>query len=82
MDLKSKIEEFILKEVCTNSGVKIQSISEDEPLIESGIVDSLGILMILSFLDEELGIDLSSDGIDPEKFVNIATICQMVEKHI
>ena len=75
-------KEFIIKEICTDLGVNIQSISEDEPLIESGIVDSLGILQILSFLDEELGIDLSSDGIDPEKFVDIKTICQMAEKHI
>ena len=78
MEIKEKIRQFILKEVCSESG--IQSIEEDEPLIDSGILDSLGILKLLSFLDEEYGIDLSSAEIKPENFVNIQTISELVEK--
>ena len=81
MDFKKKIEEFILTEICEDLGLDIQHIEEDKPLIDSGIIDSLGILKILSFLDEELGIDISSTEINPGNFINIKSICEMIEKH-
>ncbi len=81
MDFKKKIEEFILTEICEDLGLDIQHIEEDKPLIDSGIIDSLGILKILSFIDEELGIDISSTEINPGNFINIKSICEMIEKH-
>jgi acyl carrier protein len=38
------------------SPTSISRIEDDESLIESGILDSLGILKILAFLDETFGI--------------------------
>lgn len=82
MDLKKKIEEFILTEICADLGLDIQNIDDDEPLIDSEVLDSLGILKLISFFDEEFDIDISADGINPENFVNIRTICALVQKHI
>ena len=82
MDLKAKIEEFIINEICSDAGLDIKSIDENEPLIDSGIIDSLGILQILSFLDEELGIDISpisADGLDLNQFASIKVVCEMIE---
>ena len=81
MDLKKRIEEFILTEICEELGLEIQQIKEDQPLIDSGILDSLGILKLLSFLDEELGIDISAGDIKRENFVDIKTICALIEKN-
>mgnify|MGYP001570692808 CR=1 FL=1 len=77
-NIREKIEELILKEI--RPDLNIQRIEDEEPLIDSGILDSLGMLKILSFLDEEYNIDLSSDGIRPENFKNLKTICEMIEK--
>lgn len=80
MDFKKKIEEFILTEICDDKDLDIQHIKEDEPLIDSGILDSLGILKLLSFLDEELDIDISANEVKPENFINMKTICELIEK--
>ena len=80
MDIKKQIEEFILTEICEDLGLDIQHIKDDDPLFDSGILDSLGILRILSFLDEELDIDISGDEIKRENFVDLKTICALVEK--
>jgi len=45
-----KIKEYIITEV--NPELGLQSLDDDQPLIDSGIVDSLGVLRILAFLDE------------------------------
>lgn len=74
----TKIKEFIMTEV--NPDLGLQTLDDDEPLIESGIVDSLGVLRILSFLDESFGIDLSGDEIKLENFRSVRTICDLIAR--
>ena len=76
-DLNARIKEFIITEV--NPELQLTQLDDDEPLIESGIVDSLGVLKIMSFLDDAFGIDLSSAEINLENFKDVRTICKMVE---
>jgi acyl carrier protein len=76
-ELSQRIKEFIITEV--NPDLHLTSLDDDEPLIESGIVDSLGVLKIMSFLDEAFGIDLSSAEIRLENFKDVRTICRLVE---
>lgn len=77
-ELKQKLKQFIITEV--NPERNLGALEDDEPLLESGIIDSLGVLKILAFLDEEFGIDLSADQIKVEKFKNISSICALVEQ--
>jgi acyl carrier protein len=77
-DLSAKIKEFIITEV--NPELNLSHLDDGEPLIESGIVDSLGVLKIMSFLDESFGVDLSSDEIKLENFRDVRTICELVSK--
>ena len=82
MGFAKTVEEFILTEICEELGLDIQHIEEDYPLIDSRVLDSLGILKLLAFLDEELDIDISAGDIKRENFVNIRTICTMIERNI
>jgi acyl carrier protein len=76
-DLNARIKEFIVTEV--NPDLQLTTLDDDEPLIESGIIDSLGVLKIMSFLDEAFGVDLSSAEINLENFKDVQTICRVVE---
>ena len=78
-EFRAKIKEFIMTEV--NPDRNLEGLGDDEPLIDSGIIDSLGILKIMAFLDEEFGIDLSDQQITPENFKNIMSICSLIEKN-
>ena len=77
-EYSTKIKEFILTEV--NPDLGLQALDDDEPLIASGIVDSLGVLRILSFLDEAWGIDLSGDEIKLENFHSVRSICELIAR--
>jgi acyl carrier protein len=77
-ELSAKIKEFIITEV--NPELNLSHLDDGEPLIESGIVDSLGVLKIMSFLDESFGVDLSSEEIKLENFRDVRTICELVSK--
>ncbi len=73
-----RIKEFIMTEV--NPDLHLTEIGDDEPLIESGIIDSLGILKILGFLDEAFGVDLGSDEIKLENFRTVRSICEQIPR--
>ncbi|MBI5235119.1 MAG: acyl carrier protein [Deltaproteobacteria bacterium] len=79
MDDNEKLRRFILSEVCPEAG--LNDLSDDEPLISSGLVDSLGILKILSFLDDEFNINIASDEIKHDNFSTVGTICTLIEKN-
>lgn len=79
MDDNEKLRQFILTEVCPEAG--LGSLSDDEPLISSGLVDSLGILKILSFLDDEFGVNIASDEIKHDNFESIRLIAALINKN-
>jgi acyl carrier protein len=78
-ELATKIKEFIIAEV--NPEANLEQLADDEPLIESGILDSLGVLKILAYLDETFGVDLASAEIKLENFRTVRSICDLVEAH-
>jgi acyl carrier protein len=78
-EFKAKIKEFIMTEV--NPDRNLVELGDDEPLVDSEIIDSLGILKIMAFLDEEFGIDLSAEQIKLENFRNVTSICSLIEKN-
>jgi acyl carrier protein len=77
-EFSARIKEFIMTEVSPELG--LQQIGDDEPLIDSGIVDSLGILRILTFLDETFGVDLASEEIKLENFRTVRLICDLISQ--
>jgi acyl carrier protein len=77
-ELSDKIKEFIRTEVSPE--LQLSELTDEEPLIESGVIDSLGVLKIMSFLDESFGVDLSSEEIRLENFKNVRTICDLVAR--
>jgi len=75
--IADRIREFILSELVQDKS--ITSLSESESLIESGIIDSLGIQKLLAFLEENLSIQITDDDIVPENFETIETIVNLIK---
>jgi acyl carrier protein len=55
-------------------------LSDDLPLIESGIVDSLGVLEVVSFLEQNFGIKVDDEDLTPENFGSIGLLTQFVAR--
>ncbi len=50
------------------------------PLLEEGVLDSMRIMRLLSFLEEEFDVVVDTDDFDPENFESISAICDMVAR--
>lgn len=78
MTTSDVIRNFITNEIMHNpSGISLQ---DDDPLIESGIIDSLGIMSLLSFVEGEFSIEIPGDDLLPENFSSIAAITALIER--
>jgi acyl carrier protein len=74
--LKDQLREFILENLAHPKGVT--SFTDDEPLMETGVIDSLGIFRLVSFLEDELGVRVSDEEINPETLKNLNAIEALV----
>ena len=59
---------------------KKRAITNDTPLLESGIVDSLGMLDVVAFLEKSFMLTLSDDDLTAEHFGSIDSLVSFVEK--
>ena len=77
---KRATEEIIREFITVNllSEHKNLVFSNNESLIDSGIIDSFGIMALLGFLEDKFAIKVAGDDLLPENFDSIITISTMV----
>jgi acyl carrier protein len=73
---RSSIRTFILEKFPT---AKNRGLSDDLPLLESGIIDSLGVLDVVGFLEQTFRIKIDDDELTPDNFANIRRLVAFVE---
>ncbi len=52
----------------------------DEPLLGSGIVDSLGIMRLVSFIEERFGVTVPEEDLIPEHFQTVQHLAALVQR--
>ena len=76
-DVKEDIRKFIL---ATFPMARKNNISFEESLLETGIIDSLGVLDIVNYLIEQQGVEIEEEDLTPENFENIVSIVNIIER--
>ncbi len=80
MNTKEMIRDFITTEMLQHSPEA--PLGDDEQLVESGIIDSMGVMTLLSFLEEKFSIQIPGEDLMPENFSSIKTISNLVERYL
>ena len=75
---KDQIREFILENLANAKG--ITSFSDAESLMESGVIDSLGIFRLVNFLEETFGVRIGDEEITAENLSSVDSIENLVIK--
>jgi acyl carrier protein len=68
VDYKNSLMKYILDEFVRKRG---GNITEDEDLLSSGLIDSLGILKLVSFIEEQFAMQIPSEDVVYENFHSI-----------
>lgn len=72
---EARIRDFVLK---TFPLARKNGIKEGEKWLETGMMDSLGILDLVQFLEKEFGIHVSDDELLPENFESLSAVVSFV----
>jgi acyl carrier protein len=78
MTAQASIEKFILEDLL--QGENRKSIGLEEPLVSTGIIDSLAILRLIMFLEQDLGVKIGDGEVVLENFETLRQIVSFVEK--
>lgn len=55
-------------------------LADDLDLIEAQIVDSLGIFIMVAFLETRFGVSIEGDDISPQNFETVSAMTSLVER--
>jgi acyl carrier protein len=80
MDTKETIERFVVDELLL--GDRRSKIDPDKSLITSGIIDSLGLLRLISYLEDQFGLSIKDIEMVPENFETINKIQSFVNSKV
>lgn len=72
--VKQEIRNFIITNYMLNGG---RPLGDDDSLQELGIVDSTGVLELVSFLQEKFSIEVD-DALSPENLDSVSNLTQFV----
>ena len=79
MDLVNPVRDFVIENfLFGESG----DFSEDTSFIDSGIIDSTGILELVAFLEETYDLNIEDDELLPENFNSLNEISRFLESKI
>ena len=62
------------------AGRAVDSLRDDDRLVASGLIDSLAILQIVTYLETTYGLDFAERGISPEELGSIGGILNVIEE--
>lgn len=71
-----RIRHFILNQFPL---ARQRAVGDEDPLLRTGILDSLGILEVVAFIESEFGILVADEELVPESFESIATMARFVD---
>jgi len=78
--IHDKIKEFILRQFLP--GEDPNALTDDTALIDTGILDSLATLKLITFLEEEFGIRVEAHEADSENLNTVADITRFVSSKL
>jgi len=76
---KDQIRQFVTEKLAREKGIA-DPISDHDSLIEKGIIDSLGIMLLVGHLEKKLAIKVPDEDIVPENFESIESLAQYLER--
>lgn len=77
MEIVKTIERFIVDDLIV--GNKDTTIDPNESLINQGIIDSLALLRLISFIEDQFGVKVEDTEMIPENFQTINDMRSFIE---
>jgi len=82
MEKMQQIQERIRQFILNTSYVSNDQVNNDTPIFQQGIMDSMGFISIINFIEENFSITASSDDLLEANFESINAIANFVSRKL
>ena len=79
-DIEQTIKEYILKEFMFDRPTTV--LDNGLPLIEEGIIDSLGIFVLIAFIEDQFQIKIRPDDVVMDNFESVNAIMRLISSRL
>lgn len=77
-DIRRMIHDYIVGNFLFDTG----DVTDDASLIDEGILDSTGVLEMVLFVEEQLGVTVADDEVLPQNFGSIDALTDFVSRRL
>jgi acyl carrier protein len=74
--VRAKIRNYVISHFHSS---RMHELGDEDSLLAARLIDSLGILELVQFLEQTFAIELTDDDLTPENFDSIAAMARFVE---
>jgi acyl carrier protein len=77
VDIADQIKSFISREILDGAGPRTV---DDSTSLYDGILDSVALMQLVSYLEEEFGVPVADEDLTPDNFRNVDSIARLVRE--
>lgn len=75
---KEQIQQELLEFLCRQFFVDLEDIEIDKSLVDTGIIDSMGLIEIATYIQKEYGFKVTNDEMNRENFGSVIRIVDFI----
>ena len=79
MQIRQELRQFVIDNFLFGREGELK---DDASFLENGIIDSTGVLELISFLEERFGLELEETDLTPENLDSIDKVTRLVESRL
>ena len=76
MNVEASVRQFLHDEL----GKDVTQLGPDDSLLESGTIDSVGVMALVAYLERDFGVAIGEDDLVPENFDSLSAIAAFVDR--
>ena len=77
--IRDRIRTFIQTEIIGDSNAAVPG--DEDSLLERGLIDSMGLFRLVTFIEQEIGVILPDTALLPRNFATISAIERVIREH-
>ena len=78
VDIAPAVKQFIRRELAPDTSEA--DLGDDVSLLDSGILDSFGIMTLLTFIETKFQVRIPADQIEPANFESVGAISRLINQ--
>jgi len=80
MDIKAQVRQYIAKKLLfSDNGF---TYADDASFLEEGIIDSLGVMELVLFIEEKFGVKVKDEELTPDNFDSVNKLASYIQDRL